>query len=927
MTKSHSSGNDCNGDDTAVSSFAGNALCDKVMRVDAGMPVSKMLSEVRGRRPSHVAVMVDGRCVGVSSFQNANLSLGDACTEDLVEAHPGEAVLDTTSLDELGRLFANSDIETQVVQNVAGEFVGVVTRRSLLQALLNERQTFSVNAAGVAGETTQDPERATDASIRKIPGRDDSQESRFNEQQRYQTLVDASPYCIHEIDLNGRFLSMNQAGLDMIGVVDESSIVGSPYLNAIGDRDRERVEGLMEAAFAGEFAEFDFQGEGNLEFRSNFVPIRRADGKVDRLLGITRDMTELHRAVRDATDAETRLQTILETALDYITVMDLDGKFLYLNRVADGRTMSEIIGASAYDFIPPEYHDVYRGAVNRVVATKQPYQYELKTIGSDGSPLWLLNRLAPYIVDGKVTSVTACSIDITDRKLAEEELRKSKERLDLAVRGTSDGLWDWNIETGESYWSPRYMEILGYDENELDATIENFLGLIHEDDVQETEEALRRHLEEGLPYDCEYRMRTKKGDFRWMQTRGNAIRDNSGRPYRMTGSVRDITDRKLAEQEFRRSETRIRALLEGSPVCNKIIDLDSRLQFMSRAGREQLKIDNIEPFYGCSFPPDLYSDEMKKIAIAHLDRAKMGEACSVDCCVRDTEGNDVWYDTSFVPSFDQDGKVEYVIVTSVNITERRRAEEEARQHRDELAHVARISTMGEMATGIAHELNQPLAAMASYAFAAKMTCLNEEMEPEKLADILTKLEDQSLRAGEIVRRLRDFVAKAESARAPMDLNELIRAVVKFVEPDLHQARARLLVDLHREMSFVHVDDIQIQQVLVNLVRNALDAMRETPRTDRIVVIATRYSADGEPEVLVTDRGRGLTDEAQTQIFNAFFSTKKHGLGMGLAISRSIIEAHGGRLWAKSCDNGGATFGFSLPAARNSPRSAATAKAP
>ena len=259
----------------------------------------------------------------------------------------------------------------------------------------------------------------------------------------------------------------------------------------------------------------------------------------------------------------------------------------------------------------------------------------------------------------------------------------------------------------------------------------------------------------------------------------------------------------------------------------------------------------------------------------------------------------------------EDGSVAYFVTMVQDITDRKAAEEEARKYRNELAHVSRVSTMGEMATGIAHELNQPLAAITSYSFVAKSLVDQFTSSPQELREILGKLEDQTIRAGDIVRRLRDYVQKTESVRAQIDLNKLVREVITFVEPDINQAEVMLVLKFDDRSPAVLVDKIQMQQVLVNLIRNAIDAMREIPASQRKLTVSTRILQDGWTETVVCDSGKGLSQDELEKVYNAFYTTKQEGLGMGLAISRSIVEAHGGTLWAKPNSGPGVTFGFTI----------------
>ena len=222
--------------------------------------------------------------------------------------------------------------------------------------------------------------------------------------------------------------------------------------------------------------------------------------------------------------------------------------------------------------------------------------------------------------------------------------------------------------------------------------------------------------------------------------------------------------------------------------------------------------------------------------------------------------------------------------------------------------------MGELATGIAHELNQPLSAISSYSFAAKSIAEQSPSRFPGLQDVLGKLEQQAIRAGDIVRRLREFVTKSEAARLRVDLSVLIEDVVALLGPDLEMASVTLKMMLSEPAPKVLVDKIQIQQVLVNLIRNAIDAMDAVPAESRAMTISTRILPDGQAEVSVSDAGVGLDQDDSERVFNTFFSTKEEGMGMGLPISRSIVESHGGKLWSKSNRGPGATFGFTVPTA-------------
>lgn len=246
-------------------------------------------------------------------------------------------------------------------------------------------------------------------------------------------------------------------------------------------------------------------------------------------------------------------------------------------------------------------------------------------------------------------------------------------------------------------------------------------------------------------------------------------------------------------------------------------------------------------------------------------------------------------------------------------TDRKRAEKEAKRRLDELAHVGRVASMGEMASGLAHEINQPLTAIASYAEACLLMLKSKAGNTDLLRDSLEEISGQAQRAGAIVRRLRQFVKQAETERSRVDINSVVRSVLELLEHDISAHRIRLQLELDEQLPEVEIDRIQIDQVLVNLVLNAVDAMDSTEQADRELTIQTAKTSSEEAlEVAVSDTGSGLTPEAADHLFDAFFTTKPGGMGLGLVISRSIIQAHRGRLWATANGDTGATFRFTLP---------------
>ncbi len=246
-----------------------------------------------------------------------------------------------------------------------------------------------------------------------------------------------------------------------------------------------------------------------------------------------------------------------------------------------------------------------------------------------------------------------------------------------------------------------------------------------------------------------------------------------------------------------------------------------------------------------------------------------------------------------------------------DITARKEAQSEAREARERLAHVTRLSTMGEMASGIAHEINQPLAAIAAYSQACRRLISAENADLESISPVLEKISAQAQRAGEVIRRLRTFFKKRKSEHVRSDLNELVRDSVDLNHADTRILNHPVILELADQLPPVSVDPVQIQQVVLNLLRNAIDAMEHKP--GKPVIISSKQHDDDFLEVVVKDHGDGIDEETAFSLFNPFFSTKKSGMGMGLPISESIVNSHGGQIWYQP-DEPGSAFHFVLPVA-------------
>jgi C4-dicarboxylate-specific signal transduction histidine kinase len=277
------------------------------------------------------------------------------------------------------------------------------------------------------------------------------------------------------------------------------------------------------------------------------------------------------------------------------------------------------------------------------------------------------------------------------------------------------------------------------------------------------------------------------------------------------------------------------------------------------------------------------------------------------------DGSIVWGNLSVSLVKDHAGSPAYFIAVVEDVTPRIKAEEQASQRQQELTHAARLATMGEMASGLAHEINQPLSAIVNYSSGCLRRLDNDSLDEGEQRRVIELINEQADRAAEIMKRLRNFVRKAEPEREVVDLSDVIENVRRFIDKEAREQKVEIHISIEKDLPLVYADPIQIEQVLLNLVRNALDAMLGPDILKRELFIKSVKTDSGYVEVTVRDTGVGISPENMAMIFDPFFSTKKDGTGLGLSISQSLIEAHDGKLWVEKAFAGeGMEFFFTLP---------------
>jgi PAS domain S-box-containing protein len=376
-----------------------------------------------------------------------------------------------------------------------------------------------------------------------------------------------------------------------------------------------------------------------------------------------------------------------------------------------------------------------------------------------------------------------------------------------------------------------------------------------------------------------------------------------------------------AERSVRESEARFRNVADAAPVLIWTAGTDQRCTFVNK-GWLDFTGRKLEREVGNGWTEGIQPEDLQRSLDVYTNAFDRRQEFTMEYRLRSASGEYRWVLDNGVPHVSPTGEFLGYIGSAIDITERKLGEErfrqvveaeaESKQQRDELAHLSRVAMLGELSGSLAHELNQPLTAILCNAQAAQKFLEREPADLAEIGEILRDIEQDDNRAGEIIRRLRLLLTKGELQRYELDVNETIRDVLKLINSDLLNHGVTIETTLPEELGRVNADRVQVQQVLLNLIVNGCDAMAQVQPSDRRLSLTTTAVNGTGVEVRITDRGCGIPSGQLEQVFKPFFTTKTHGMGLGLAVCRTIVAAHGGRLWATNNHDAGATFHVELP---------------
>jgi len=564
--------------------------------------------------------------------------------------------------------------------------------------------------------------------------------------------------------------------------------------------------------------------------------------------------------------------------------------------------------------VHPEDADLVKQTIERASREGKDFDHEYRLVMPDGFVKHVHVVAHAFSDESGTIEFVGAVMDVTEQHQARvalervfDEINKSQARLQLVIDTIPTMVWSALPDGSVDFLSRSLIEYHGFTLEDLGRG--GWSSLIHPEDLALLADKWRAAFSAGEPYAYEFRARRADGEYRWILSRAVPLRDELGHIIRWYGASIDIDDRKQAEQELRKSEEQWRDVFENNPTMYFMVDAAGTVLSVNPFGAEQLGYQVAElvdqPVLSVFHESDREAVQRNMAScLEQLGRARSWEARKVR---KDGKVRWVRETAKAVPRVN--GPI--VLVACEDITEQKRAEEALRQAQADLARVSRVTTMGELTASLAHEVNQPIAAAVTNANACLRWLAGDAPNLEEARAAAMRIVKDGKRAAGVISRIRLLFKKGTPEREEVDVNEVIREMIVLLRNETTRYSISVRMELAPGLPQVMGDRVQLQQVMMNLIMNGIDAMKDVDGA-RDLAIKSERAENEQLIVSVSDTGVGLPPRQADQIFNAFFTTKPHGTGMGLSISRSIVESHGGRLWAADDSRRGACFCFTLP---------------
>ncbi len=769
--------------------------------------------------------------------------------------------------------------------------------------------------------------------------------------------VEQSPVTVVITDPEGKIEYVNPKFVKLTGYTSKEVIGKNPNILKSGIHTPEFYKDLWDTIKQGKSWHGEFHNKkknGDLYVESALIsPIKDEKGNIVHFIGIKEDITEHKKLEESLKESEKKYRAIFENTGTATMIIEEDMTISMINTEFEnltGYSKEEVEGKKSWaEFVMPEdlknmkqHHDS-----RRINPEDAPRHHELQFIDRH-KKIKEVFATVDMIPDTKQSIVSA--LDITDFKAAEAALKESEEKFRMLAENSDDVIYHLDENLNRIYISPSIERFLGYTPDEhIKQSREEFYTpeaiKQFQSAVKEIFERIKSGMDKERPIRLEFEVKHKNGSTLWVETRAKPLYDDKDNFKGIIGISRDITERRRIEQESDRYKDQLEKLVdartqelkqkiseqkqtekrlrESEVRYRTVADFTYDWEYWENPDRTLLyvspsceRITGYKPEEFIKKPrlmQDIILSEDKDIWHSHRQKInKEKKRYSIQFRIRKKNGEVAWIEHACRTVTDEEGNSLGYRVNNRDVTERKLTQEEADRLREELAHLTRSATLGELTASLAHELGQPLTAILSNAQAAQRFLAGDTPDVEEIREIVKDIISDDQRASEVVHRLRAMMKKEPKKLKPLQINEVIREVENLIKSDALIRNIAMELDLDAYLPEVLGDRIQLQQVILNLIMNGFEAMMEKKPEKRRLVIRTKLHDKDSIEVAVNDSGQGIDKIKENELFEPFYSTKSEGLGMGLAIVRSTIETHGGRVWASNNRGLGATFHFTLP---------------
>jgi PAS domain S-box-containing protein len=740
---------------------------------------------------------------------------------------------------------------------------------------------------------------------------------------RFRTFADHATDAFFVLDDHSTVVDVNRQACDSLGYSREE-LIGKHRSDFDAGLDDTSIQHLRRRIITGQA--ITFESRHRRKDGTSF-PVEVRAGQFEggrRLLCLVRDITERKQAEDELRASEARFRSFVDHATDGFFLSDEHQAVLDVNRQACeslGYSREEMIGMRPRDFdVPLDEASLER--IGERIKAGETVTFETLHRRKDGGvfPVEVRARQFPL---GASPFRLSLARDITERKRTEEVLRESEAKLQKAQRVAHFGWWERDFTNNQVSLSDEVCRIFGLEPVDLPEWHARWLKLIHPEDRPRAAEVAAAALLPGGPrYDIEYRVVRPDGTERMVHSQGDVTWDESGRPLRQFGVLQDITELRRAEKELRASEEALRRSEAYLSEAQRLSHTGTTVFNATAAvywSEESYRIWELDPLQGLpnqeTILQRIHPDDRERVDVETEKALRQKRDFALDLRIVLPDGTVKYIEATGRPFFSTDGKLVEMVATYVDVTERKRAEaehERLRQLELDLAHVNRMSMMGELAASLAHEILHPIATARNNARAGMRFLEQSPPNLDEVREALACIVRDAERGKGIVDRIRDHIKKAPPRQDRFDFNQAIKEVIEMVQTQIEKDRISVRTRLMDCLNPVRGDRVQLQQVVLNLILNAVEAMSSIKEGARELSISSKQCQTSDLLVEVQDSGAGIDLEHIERIFAPFYTTKTNGIGMGLSICRSIIAAHGGRLWAEANQPRGATFQFTLP---------------